>query len=113
MTLLEKPDEKYSQTPDFFLVGLGEEAWKMVFSLVYELRRAGIWAEMDYELKGLKAQMKKADRLGAKKVFIMGENEIAAGKGVLRDMKTKAQQEISLDGVVKTLKAALEPNKTN
>ena len=107
VTLLEEEYRKETEIPEFFFAGLGEEAWKRVFGWVNELRRAGIWAEMDYGIKGLKAQMKKADRLGAKKAFIVGENELAAGKGILRDMKTKEQQEIDLDSVVGTLKGTV------
>jgi histidyl-tRNA synthetase len=60
--------------------------------------------EMDYGSKGLKAQMKRADRLGAKMTLIVGDNELASGKGILRDMKTKEQQEVDLDSLIETLK---------
>ena len=66
-----------------------------------------MWAEMEYTSRGLKAQMKKADRLGAKKVLIVGEDELASGKAILRDMETKGQQEIGLENVVKKLMKAL------
>jgi histidyl-tRNA synthetase len=66
---------------------------------------------MEYASKGLKAQMKRADRLGAKKVFMVGEDELASGKGILRDMETKGQQEISLKNVVNKLMKALKTNE--
>ena len=72
-----------------------------------ELRKSKLWVEMDYGLSGLKAQMKKANRLGAKKVLIVGDDELAAGKGILRDMKTKAQSEIILKDITAFLKKAL------
>ena len=62
---------------------------------------------MDYASKGLKAQMKKADRLGAKKVFIVGDDELASGKGVLRDMETKVQVEVDLQDIVTNLLEAI------
>jgi histidyl-tRNA synthetase len=55
--------------------------------------------------------MKRADRLGAKKVFMVGEDELASGKGILRDMETKGQQEISLKNVVNKLMKALKTNE--
>jgi histidyl-tRNA synthetase len=99
------------QGPDVFLVGLGETAGKKVFRWVDELRRSGLWTEMEYGSRGLKAQMKTADRLGARKVLIVGESELASGKAVLRDMATKAQEEIVLEGLVERLKTDAEAEK--
>ena len=48
--------------------------------------------------------MKRADRLGAKKVLIIGDDELAAGKGILRDMATKEQTEVPLDNLTEVLK---------
>jgi histidyl-tRNA synthetase len=62
---------------------------------------------MEYGSKGLKAQMKKADRLGAKRTLIVGDDELASGKGILRDMATKTQQEIGLDNLVEGLKKVI------
>ena len=59
---------------------------------------------MAYAPKGLKAQMKRADRFGAKKVLIIGDNELEAGKGVLRDMATKEQKDVPLDNLLEALK---------
>ena len=55
--------------------------------------------EMDYGGKGLKSQMKKAGRFGVKKVLIIGDDEMATGKGVLRDMDTKDQEEVDLKDI--------------
>ena len=89
------------------MAALGKEAEKRAFNWVNDLRKSGVWAEMEYASKGLKAQMKRAGRLGAKKVFIVGEEELASGKGILRDMETKAQEEITLENVVNKLVKAL------
>jgi len=106
VALLEEDSGRESaKGPDLFLVGLGEEAGRKVFRWVDELRRAGFWAEMEYGSRGLKAQMKSADRLGAGKVLIVGENELASGRAVLRDMATKTQEEIGLDDLVEKLKS--------
>jgi histidyl-tRNA synthetase len=104
--LEEGSGKKVAKGPDVFLVGLGEEAGKRVFRWVDDLRRSGLWAEMEYGSRGLKPQMKTADKLGARKVLIVGENELASGRGVLRDMATKAQEEIALEGLVEKLKTA-------
>ena len=51
--------------------------------------------------------MKRAHRLGAKHVLIVGDNEIKEGKVILRDMKTKDQLSIPIDRVVENIKAIL------
>ncbi len=56
--------------------------------------------------------MKRADRLGAKRVLIVGDDELAAGKGILRDMGTKTQQEVALDNIVQELKKIIGDNIT-
>ena len=47
--------------------------------------------------------MKRADRLGARRVLILGEAELQKGAAQLRDMATKEQEEIILDGLVESL----------
>jgi histidyl-tRNA synthetase len=91
------------ERPQLFITALGAEAEKRAFLWVKELREAGVWVEASYESKGLKAQMKMADRFGARNVLMVGENELAAGKGVLRDMQTKEQKEIGLEHLVENL----------
>jgi histidyl-tRNA synthetase len=111
VTLLDEGKEQAPINPQLFVAALGEKAEKEVFNWVNDLRKWGVWAEMEYASKGLKAQMKRADRLGAKKVFIVGDDELATGKGILRDMETKSQQEIGLKNVVDNLMKALEINE--
>lgn len=104
VALLEEEARTESSSPDLFIIGLGEAAEKKVLQWVYELRRQGLWVEMDYSSKGLKAQMKRADRIGARRVLIVGEDEMASGKAVLRNMVTKTQDEVLLENLVQKLK---------
>jgi histidyl-tRNA synthetase len=90
-----------------FVACLGAEARRQGFRLLQELRRNQVPAEMDYEEGSLKAQMRKADRMGALHVVILGEEELARGKAILRFMETKVQEDIPLDGVVERLTALL------
>ncbi|MDY7037050.1 MAG: histidine--tRNA ligase, partial [Thermodesulfobacteriota bacterium] len=71
IALMEEECAPEIKKPDLFIVALGETAQKTCFNLTMELRKSGLWVEMDYGQKGLKAQMKRADRLGAIKVFIV------------------------------------------
>lgn len=98
--LLEEQGRVEVDGPDIFLAPLGREAEEKAFMWLQELRKVGLRCEMDYRPSGLKAQMKHGDRLGARKVLIVGQDELAKGKGILRDMSTKSQMEISLENPV-------------
>jgi histidyl-tRNA synthetase len=110
VALLEEGGMPEGKKPDLFIAGLGETAEKTCFNWVTDLRKCGLWVEMDYGSKALKAQMKKADRLGSKKVLIVGDDELASGKGIVRDMITKAQEEVALKEIVNHLKKTLMRN---
>ena len=97
-----------SGSPELFMAGLGGTAERKVFAWVSDLRKSGISVEMEYGSKGLKAQMKKADRLGAKRVLIVGDDELSSRKGILRDMDTKSQQEVGLDNLVEEIRKIME-----
>ncbi|MRX71382.1 histidine--tRNA ligase [Bacillus lacus] len=84
---------------DFYVAALGEEAKDRSVSLVAELRNAGISAEKDYENKKMKAQLKAADRLSARFVGILGEEELAKGAIMVKNMDTGEQEEIGLDSI--------------
>ena len=86
-----------------FVACLGEEAKKKAFSLVQELRVSDLSVEMDYEAKSLKAQMRRADRLKATHVLILGEDELAKGIAILRNMDASSQEEIPFEGIAEKL----------
>ena len=82
---------------DIFIAALGAKAQKMAFPLTYQLRVAGISAEMDYADKSLKSQLKRADKLNTSFALILGDKEIEEQQVLLRNMQTKDQQTIHLD----------------
>ena len=96
-------DGKNKFKTDLFIATLGKQAQKFAFTLTNELRRAGIVAEMDYADKSLKSQLKRADKLNSSFALIIGDKEIEEKKIVLRNMQTKDQQTIPLDGLLKSI----------
>ena len=88
-----------------YIVWVGEKARDWAFPLVHRLRQKGIAVEMEGEARSLKSQMRRADKLKAASVLIVGDDELAKGKAVLRDMASKQQEEISLDRVEAELMA--------
>jgi histidyl-tRNA synthetase len=92
---------------DLFVAALGDEAAVRAFPLVHLLRRKGLQVAMDLEGKSLKSQMKQADRAKARFALILGEEELAKGEAVLRDMASKEQQQLPLTGTQEALCATL------
>ena len=81
-------------SPDVFLAPLGEVAEAHAFRMARRLRGGGLRVEMDPGRKSLKSHMRRADKLGAAFVLIVGDQEIPRAVAVLRDMRTKEQKEV-------------------
>jgi histidyl-tRNA synthetase len=93
--------------PDVFLAALGEAARLSSFELLRDLRRAGLNAQVEYEGRSLKSQMKRADRLKAPLVFVLGEDELARGVVSVRHMAASTQESIPrADAVAYALRLA-------
>jgi histidyl-tRNA synthetase len=84
---------------DLFIATLGDEARTLAMKLIKDLREKNIICETDYLNRSLKAQMKEANRQKAKKVLIIGEDEIKKGKAILKDMESGEQKEIELEKI--------------
>jgi len=103
--LLKKKRSVQIQGPDLFIAALGEDARRQALSWAIELRRHDLWVEMEYDAnKSLKAQMKRADKLGSKMVLIVGEEELSRKKAILRYMDTGEQTEVKLDNIIKVIR---------
>ncbi len=98
----------YVRKPDIYLAALGEKSQSLAFEWICQLGLAGISAEMDFSDKSLKSQMKRADRLGASYVLILGDKELDEGKALVRNMATKEQVSISLGNIVDNIKSLIK-----
>jgi histidyl-tRNA synthetase len=76
---------------------LGKEARASAFQLVQKLRAAGIIVETDYMDRSVKAQMKYANKIGAKNTVIIGADELAGNRANVKNMLNGEQTEIALD----------------
>ena len=106
VSLLPK-DKVFVSYPHLFIAALGEEPFKEAYRIINQLHLDGIRAELDYEGKSLKSQMRRADKLKARYVLILGEDELKRGKAALRNMETKSQEEISIDKLLEILKSKI------
>lgn len=82
---------------DIYIASMGEGAHAKASALCNALRKAGMYAEFDVVGRGLRAQMKYADKLGAQFSVVLGDDEIANGIAKLKNMESGEQVEISLD----------------
>jgi histidyl-tRNA synthetase len=106
LTMLLRMQERAATAgPTLFVVWVGDRARDWAFPVVHRLRQKGISVEMEGEARSLKSQMGRADKLKAVSVLIVGEDELAKGKVILRDMATKRQEEIDLDHIEAELMA--------
>jgi histidyl-tRNA synthetase len=102
-------EEGPSPGPDVYLAAASEEARGAAFMLALELRRAGLSVEVDYTGRALRAQMREANRLGARAAVLIGEDEMQAGTVTLRDMASGEQQTVPRTDVVQLLVARRSP----
>lgn len=86
-----------------FVATLGEAARHHALKLVEALRTAGVVVEMDHSDRSLKAQLKRADRLKARRAVILGAEELATGEATVRDLLTHNQARTPLAGLAARL----------
>ncbi|MGE5588306.1 MAG: histidine--tRNA ligase [Clostridia bacterium] len=86
-----------------FVATMGAEARAEGFRLVKALRERGVPSDLDYMSRSLKAQLKHADRCGARKVVILGMEELEAQVATVKDMSTGEQSRVALAGLVQVL----------
>ncbi|MDD5173396.1 MAG: histidine--tRNA ligase [Candidatus Omnitrophica bacterium] len=91
-----------------YVATIGEKAAKEGFKITNELRIAGIECNMNYEGSSLKSQMRDADKLGSVLTIIIGDDELAKGEIVLRDMRTKEQISAKFTDMLKTVNEKLK-----
>lgn len=80
---------------DLYVGSRGEEAAVQAAVLVYRLRQAGVRAEADLAGRSVKAQMKYANKIGARYTMILGEDELAEGQAALKNMETGESQKVA------------------
>ncbi len=91
--------------PDLFLVAIGDRAKADVAKRMLDLCRGGIRAEIDYEAKSIKSQMRYADKLKAKYVVVIGDSELDSGRAKLKTMADGTEREIELARLADALSA--------
>jgi histidyl-tRNA synthetase len=96
MAMMLPEDMSVSDAASVYIAGFGDRGSAAGFSALEELRLAGVRAVTDFRSGSLKSHLRQADRLRSKFALIIGDDEVAKGCAILRDMDTKVQQEVPL-----------------
>ena len=93
---------------DIYIGSIGEEGFLKAQAIGYELRKAGICAEYDTLKRSVKAQLKYANKIGAKYSIVIGENEVQNDCVNLKNMQESSQEEIKLSEIKDVLLGILK-----
>lgn len=99
LMLLMNDDNIERPVPSLYIASMGSRAKTEAALIAQRLIARGVCTEYDIMDRSLKAQMKYADKLGARCCIVLGDNELDAGKAVLKNMKTGESCEVALDAL--------------
>lgn len=85
---------------DLYVIALGDSAKDYSFKLVNDLRCENIKADIDHMNRGLKPQMKYANKISCKYTVVLGDNEINSQKAKIKNMDTGEETEVMLDKII-------------
>jgi histidyl-tRNA synthetase len=108
ISMLGQPET--DKNVDVFAGAMGEAGYAKAQAVANELRRAGVRVEAEISGRGVKAQMKFANKIGARYSFILGDNELQSGRVNVKNMATGEQTECELDKLIDFF-SGVEPKK--
>ena len=94
----------------YYVAAFGESGTKLGLILLDELRRIGISSQCDYRATTLKAHLRQADRSKCRYAILLGDDEAGRGSVILRNLQSKAQEELPLTGLASLLKTRSFPS---
>lgn len=105
LMVLESQNKDFGEKPvcDIYIAPMGEAAERKASCLCTLLRKEGISAQTDICGRGLKAQMRYANKIGAKYSLVLGDDELSSNTAKLKNMENSEETEIKLDSLVEIL----------
>ena len=105
--MLPKTSSSSLQECLYYVAAFGGIGTKIGLVLLDELRRIGLSAQCDYRATTLKAHLRQADRSRCRFAILLGDDEAARGSVILRNLESKAQEELPLADLSHLLKARM------
>jgi histidyl-tRNA synthetase len=96
MILPEGVQGRSKRRPDLYIAHMGEACFRQALAVARSLRHKGFLCQVEFTGGSLKSQMRQANRSGARNVLIMGEEELARGRFLLKKMDDSTQSEVAL-----------------
>lgn len=99
--LMENTDVQFPEEPKpvIYIAGMDEKSRAEAFKIAHVLRVSGIPAEIDHLERSVKAQLKYADKLGAKFVAVIGESELLSGEVNIKNMADGTTQAVKISDI--------------
>ena len=94
---MSNPGKIKEKVPELYILSLGKEENKKAVEISEKLRNEGIYVEKDLFERSFNSQMKYANRINAKFLLVIGENEISSKTCKLKNMLTGEETELGLD----------------
>lgn len=102
VTLLKENWTEEHPAPKVFIATLGKDAEIKGFGIAENIRSSyGFWVEPNYSSSSLKSQLRKADRISAEFVFIIGDNELKSGKIQWKNLKKGVHGELEINDIIR------------
>lgn len=95
------PDFGEDTVPDIYIASIGSAAAETAFEIAEKLRKNGVFVETDLMERSVKAQMKYADKIGAKYTVVLGDEELEKGEAELRNMKDGSACSVNIRNIEK------------
>jgi len=105
LALLESGAQQFKSAPTAAIIALGEAAVGRALELAGKLRERKVGVEVLSPERGLKALLRRADRIGARYAVIIGDNELARGIAQVRDLAQSIQREVAFEELASTLES--------
>ena len=93
---VNNPDAEEKKV-DLYILSLGNEESKKAFEISEKLRSQNLKIERDIFERSFKAQMKYADKIGARNLLVIGEEELKTNSAKIKNMATGEEKEVSLN----------------
>ena len=103
--LLASQSEHKPENIQIYIVGIGDSVRATLITLAENLRKNNFKTSFDYLRRSMKAQMREANKLGARYAIILGEDELKDKSVIIKDLSTSDQEKIALDLVEKHMKS--------
>ena len=99
----QKSDETIKS--QIYVIGLGDSARSLIINIALKLRQNNIRTSFDLLRRSIKSQMRDANKLGAKYVIIIGEEELAKNIATIKNLSNGDQEQIPLDSILSHIKS--------